>query len=71
MHILNAAWDFRAKKYWDLFKKIFTDSELTNEERFLKFAEDIDNFSYSIIKSLEISKIHKTFQPKESQDASQ
>lgn len=64
-HILNASWDFRAKRFWDSFKEIFKDSSLSYEEKFINFAEYIDNFSYSIIKSLEISKIHSTFKPKE------
>jgi len=63
--IVNAAWDYRAEKFWDLFKEIFTDSQLSYEEKFVKFAEHIDNFNYSIIKSLEISKIHQIFQPGE------
>jgi hypothetical protein len=64
VHILNAAWDFRAEKFWDAFTTIFTNSEFKYEEKFLKMAEYVEDFSSSVIKSLETSKIHETFMPR-------
>jgi hypothetical protein len=60
IHILNAAWDFRAEQLWDTFAMIFNDPEFDYEAKFLKMAEYIEDFSYSIIKSLETSKVHET-----------
>ncbi len=60
-HILNAAWEFRVDMYWDIFISIFKDPKLKYEEKFFKFAEHIDNFTFSIIKSIEVSKIHQIF----------